>query len=345
MNKILLSIVVIFSLLFFIGCGKQEEKKQTKVGKQTILSQKISTKENNIKQENLLSTNSVKKITTNNVVIANEIEKETSNFDTLLTAVQNNNQKSQSGKLLSPEQLAKLSLSAKKVYADTLYRNAKKNYEKNNVAILVKYYDYLIDNNLLEILPVRHATKISSLRVCTAVNNDNNKLAIEILKRIELKVINSNDNMSKRIFYSDYGDVYNAIGKTDMAIEMFKQQEKAAKNNPEALQGCKYMIAISGKEPEKVKKKLIEFIKTADPKWPTFNMGINDLAQMDTAREMNEYQSFLFDKYNLSEKNIDSVSHETIKQIQNELNIKYKETFNKNRIALEKKCKKRNNNK
>ena len=42
MNKILLSIIVISSLLFYAGCGKQKEKKQLKVEKQTISAQELS---------------------------------------------------------------------------------------------------------------------------------------------------------------------------------------------------------------------------------------------------------------------------------------------------------------
>ena len=49
MNKILLTIVVLSSLLFYAGCGKQEEKKQSKVEKQITLTQNNSKKVNKTK--------------------------------------------------------------------------------------------------------------------------------------------------------------------------------------------------------------------------------------------------------------------------------------------------------
>ena len=69
---------------------------------------------------------------------------------------------------------------------------------------------------------------------------------------------------------------------------MYKAQEREAKNNPESLQGCKYMAALSAKSQDQVKKNLNNFLKTADSKWDTYKLAIDHLAQMETEKELEE---------------------------------------------------------
>ena len=304
-----ISLFVTLFLIFCIGCGKQEEKQQVF--------------QNNDKYKSLNNiNNNIDKIVTNKIQTLSDFNviKETKDFNFLINNVNSTN-------LISKLKLDKLSVKARIIYARKIYKDAKKAYAQGDSLLCGNIYDYLLSNNLLEILNINEAVSLSSLRTSVAINHDDFNIAEKVLDKILPMVIKSGNDIDQHIFYSDYGYLRRAQGRLEEAKIMFEKQAQKCSNNPRAAQSVRYSLATlinPYEKPEAAKISLRKFLGNANPRWDTYKLAIQNLTFIESKQEIDNIWIEYAKKSGLNEKQKPS------KEVKIKMENEYKRIYEKN---------------
>lgn len=199
--------------------------------------------------------------------------------------------------LIDSETLSKMTVQEQSRYASNTFVAANYIYRLCGSINSIRYFDYLINTELIKYLPQIEQASLYGMRSCVERNNGSLEAANNYINK-EIKIAeNSGDKSSLRMAYGNKARILIALDSIEEAMDFYKKGMKICDTERQRQSKAYEMAVINKKNKSKYELDINNFLATANKDNNYYKAAVNRLVDLKAKVEIDKLEKDAFKGY------------------------------------------------